>query len=455
MKLNADLTMRQLSEVPGAPELFEKYLPGRFSGLLENVQTKNLSVRQIIQYSRGAIPAAIGEKLDAGLKQLHGGQYVTQSEREKSELYRQMSLQPEQPVQAPETHTAFHPGAVWTDTQGKRIHAHGGAILYENGAYYWYGEDKSRTDCTTDVWTWGIRAYRSGDLYNWEDLGLIIPPVLDDPDSPLFPDARIDRPHILHCPKTGKYVCWIHQAGKVSGFLILQADAFCGPYEIVESAYKPEGGNAGDFDLVQDEAGNAYLYWDVNHSTVYGARLTPDYLHVEEKVSEQYAGLRPPFCREGIAVFERSGQKYMLSSGMTGYVPNRSDAAVSAGWEQPFDSVGDPYPEDDSHSSYNSQFTDVFKVPGKQDLYIALSDRWVPDYVVDAGRADIIERVVAAVYAPEQYSVTPEERAVFDASPNLHTAKTVFANYVWLPIRFSDGVPVFTWEDEWKLEDHQ
>lgn len=329
-------------------------------------------------------PVEIEEKLDDALKKLHGGSYITQEEREKLALYRQMGQQEDQPVQSPQAYNAFYPGKTWTDTEGKRIHAHGGAILYENGTYYWYGENKSHTDCTTDVWTWGIRAYRSEDLYNWTDLGLIIPPVLDDPDDPLFPDARIDRPHILHCGKTGKYVCWIHQAGKVSGFLIMQADSFIGPYEIVESAYKPEGRDVGDFDLMQDENGNAYLYWDVEHNEVCGARLTPDYLHVEQLVSRQYTDLRPPFCREGIAVFERQGKKYMLSSGMTGYVPNRSDAAVSNDWEQPFTRLGDPYPEDGSHSSYNSQFTDVFKVPGKEDLYIALSDRWVPDYTVDA-----------------------------------------------------------------------
>lgn len=455
MKLSADLTMVQLTEIPGAAELFEQFLPGKLAGMAANVQTKNLSIRQIVKYSRGKIPAAVEEKLDEALRQLHGGSYVTEREKEKIALYQKLSQQPDQPVRAPVTYDAIHPGAVWTDTEGKRIHAHGGAILYEDGVYYWYGEDKHLTDCTTDIWTWGIHAYRSRDLYNWEDMGLIIPPVLDDPDSPLFPDSRVDRPHILHCKKTGKYVAWIHLAGKVSGFLVMQADSFCGPYETVDAAYRPEGRDAGDFDLVQDENGTAWLYWDVDHRHVYGARLTPDHLRVEEVVSKQYTDLRPPFCREGIAVFERQGKKYMLSSGMTGYIPNRSDAAVSDSWENAFVPVGDPYPGDDSRSSFNSQFTDVFKVPGKKDLYMALSDRWVPDYVVDARRADLVERAVASVYAPEEYAVTPEERAEYDAAPNLHAAKTALANYVWLPIRFENGMPVIEWRELWRLEDFE
>ena len=39
-------------------------------------------------------------------------------------------------------YTSIRPGQVWLDTAGKRIQAHGGSILYENGVYYWYGENK-------------------------------------------------------------------------------------------------------------------------------------------------------------------------------------------------------------------------------------------------------------------------------------------------------------------------
>ena len=80
-------------------------------------------------------------------------------------------------------YNSFHPGQVWLDTNGKRIHAHGGSILYENGRYYWYGENKEKTTGENGIWHWGIRCYVSDDLYNWEDLGLIIPPEPDDPAS--------------------------------------------------------------------------------------------------------------------------------------------------------------------------------------------------------------------------------------------------------------------------------
>ena len=36
----------------------------------------------------------------------------------------------------------FRPGEVWNDTAGKPINAHGGGILFHEGTYYWYGENK-------------------------------------------------------------------------------------------------------------------------------------------------------------------------------------------------------------------------------------------------------------------------------------------------------------------------
>lgn len=44
-------------------------------------------------------------------------------------------------VQA-QKNTNFIPGEVWKDTDGNPINAHGGGLLYHDGAYYWYGEYK-------------------------------------------------------------------------------------------------------------------------------------------------------------------------------------------------------------------------------------------------------------------------------------------------------------------------
>ena len=63
-----------------------------------------------------------------------------------------------------------------------------------------------------------------------------------------------------------------------------QADAFLGPYSMLENLYNPGGHKAGDFDLVADEAtGKGYLYFDADHTCMLCMELSADYLHAEKK----------------------------------------------------------------------------------------------------------------------------------------------------------------------------
>jgi hypothetical protein len=127
---------------------------------------------------------------------------------------------------------AILPGQVWNDAEGKRIQAHGGSMHHEHGTFYWYRENKEWTTPGSDVWHWGVRCYSSTDLYHWDDRGLIIPPDVDDPTSPLHPAQMMDRPHIIFNPVTGKYVCWIKVMGEgdTQSYTVLTADSLLGPY---------------------------------------------------------------------------------------------------------------------------------------------------------------------------------------------------------------------------------
>ena len=336
------------------------------------------------------------------------------------------------------------------DTRGQRIQAHGGAVYFEDGVYYWYGENKEHTDGKNGIWTWGIKVYASADLMNWEDRGFLIPPELDDPNSALFPTKRVDRPHILRCDKTGKYVCWIKLSGPEAAFTIWQADRLLGPYEMVENLYNPGGHKAGDFDLIADPVtGKGYLYFDADHASMLCMELRGDYLHAEKEVAKSYANLTPPFTREAPALFEKGGKKYMLTSGMTGYVPNKSDSAVCERWDGVFESLGDPHVADASCASFNSQISKIFRVEGT-DRSIAMADRWLPGTKVDARLADVFTRVIAGTYDPEHYQATDAERREMYAANKLETADTSIADYVWLPIEWEDGRPVLRWRDAWK-----
>ena len=359
------------------------------------------------------------------------------------------------------------------DTEGKRIQAHGGSIWYDKKekVFYFYGENKEFTDGKNGIWTWGVRAYRSKDFYNWEDCGLIVLPEPEDRTSSLNPyTAMLDRPHILFNEKTGKFVCWckIMNYDQTQTELVLTSDSFLGPYTVVRDHLRPLGMDAGDFDLAIGEDGKGYYLFEKVHTETIIAELTDDYTDVNGKYSSHFPHPYPPYVREATAHFFYKNRHYLLTSGTTGYYPNPSEVAVSDNWHGPYTVLGDPCPEDRSQTSYHSQVSSVFRFPGKKNLYVAVADRWVPDCmdIPYPFYADYIEAMFSgkvpkdrldAVYLDlaKKHGLSKEQFARFSGPRN-----TSLADYVWLPLRFEepseqypDGMVFMDWKDEWKIED--
>jgi hypothetical protein len=65
---------------------------------------------------------------------------------------------------------AIRLGALWLDTNGNRIRAHGGSIHYDGGIYYWYGENKEHMPASG-----GVRVRRSE---SWQLAANVAAPVL-------------------------------------------------------------------------------------------------------------------------------------------------------------------------------------------------------------------------------------------------------------------------------------
>ena len=357
---------------------------------------------------------------------------------------------------------AFYPGRVWRDTAGRRIQAHGGSVFFENGTYNWYGEDKSLTDGSAECWHNGVRCYSSRDLYNWEDLGTIIPPEEDERSS-LHPRSKMDRPHILFNARTKKYVCWlkIMNADNTQSFTVLTADRLLGPYTKVCERLYACGMNCGDFDLAAAPDGKAYVYFERVHSETICADLTDDYCGVTGYYSTHFPHHEgPPFVREATAHFVRGGRHYLITSGTTGYRPNPSEAAVADTWHGPFTVLGDPHVGDASRTSFHSQISSVFRVQGT-DLFIAMADRWIPaeahlpyreeDYTGDI-RTRFGRLLAAAGIDPQK----EPERARAYAAEHLHSderVNTSVADYVWLPVEFEGETPRSRWYDSWRIQD--
>lgn len=345
---------------------------------------------------------------------------------------------------------AIYPGKPWYDTHGRRIQAHGASVYYEDGVYYWIGENKQFTKKGTKIWSWGVKCYSSTDLCNWRDEGLIIPPVPWDKKSPLYPNRRLDRPHVIHNPVTGKYVAWLKYCDR-SEFAILTADELLGPYTLVNPSYQVYGRKCGDFDLALDEkTGDGYLFVEVDHKDCIVCRLNHDFTAAGEEYKNIYENIDPPLTREGISHMQRNGKHYIFSSGMTGYTPNPSEVAVADDWMGPYTVQGDPHVNDESSASFNSQISFIFQV-ADQDLYIAVADRWIPGDLMTAEKYDVLRRTIGGRYDKSLKSTSAEKKLMMKMM--MRDVDTSVADYVWLPIRFEGDTAKIDWHESWRPED--
>ncbi|WP_039833057.1 family 43 glycosylhydrolase [Paenibacillus sonchi] len=347
--------------------------------------------------------------------------------------------------------TSIKPGQIWLDTEGKRIQAHAGSIFYENDTFYWYGENKGKTTPGSGIWHWGVRCYSSKDLYNWQDEGVIIPPVENDPASSLHPTSYMDRPHIIFNKNTGKYICFlkIMEKDSTQTLTIMSADRLLGPYTMITTKYRPLNMSAGDFDLAVARDGKAYYYFERVHSELICADLTADYTGVTGYYSTHFPNLYPPYVREAPAYFTRKNLHYLVTSGTTSYNPNPSEVACSRTFHGPFEILGNPHVNDPTNTSFCSQVSSIFKHPKKKDLYIALADRWITD---EEGMVtyDILSDAYDRYFNPDRQ----DEPVTFTASTFNVNENTHKADYVWLPFRFDGKMAYLDWKDEWRIEDY-
>ena len=336
------------------------------------------------------------------------------------------------------------------DTDGKKMYAQFPHIIYHNGKYYLYGSNKEFSDGKSGIWHWGIRIYESEDLYNWKDLGLIIPPDEADKTSPLHPNNYMDAPCIIYNEKTQKWVCWLINMGEKKAFT-LTADSLFGPYTMCKS-FSPCGLPIGDFDIAKTQNGKAYIYFNKPHTEIICAELTEDFTALTgnyHSILEHPESV--PYARESPAYFEKDGKHYLITSGTTGFFPNPSEVAVADDLLGDFKSLGNPHLNDESRTSFHSQIRSVFKVPTKKNLYIALADRWLPRCM------HIPYEVYEEWFKIWFHGASEEEtkRALERLNSYDHDEDVSKAEYVLLPLIFRDGKVLIEWRDSWSLDEFE
>ena len=111
-------------------------------------------------------------------------------------------------------------------------------------------------------------------------------------------------------------------------------------------------------------------------------------------------------------------------------------------WHGPWKVVGDPHRNDRSMTSFNSQISCIFKHPEKEDLYIAMADRWLPNLPETEGDGFYTGEAYRKVEQSfkEEFSGIADKKEK-DEETDYGKDDTSIARYVWLPIRFEGDVP--------------
>lgn len=252
-------------------------------------------------------------------------------------------------------------GALWKDDRGRTVQAHGAGFLQVGDTWYMIGEDRDRT------WDPNVNMYSSKDLVHWKFERKII----DEDTHPTMKDRFIERPKLLYCKKTGKYVIWCHyEQGNygASEAAVFYSDSITGPYKYHWSG-RPLGIKSRDCNVFIDNDGTAYFISTTNENRDLGLfRLSDDYLSAVE-----HTKLLAGQGREAPAIVRIDDTYFMLSSACSGWDPNQCKLSYSksltSGWSS-LTGLNNKW-------SYDTQAASILTVRGREGVsYLYVGDRW-------------------------------------------------------------------------------
>ena len=298
-------------------------------------------------------------------------------------------------------------GTIWKDIDGNSIQAHGGMIMEHKGTWYWYGENKDAENAPGEkqVNVIGISCYSSKDLMNWKYEGLVIESDKENPESPLYYEKVCERPKVIYCEKTGKFVLWMHLDRKdytYAGVGIAVSNSPTGPFELID-AKQPNRLDSRDMTVFKDDDGKAYLFHSTNwNRTMAISTLTDDYTDLDGF----YVYSMPEQLREAPAVCRHNGSYYMVTSGCTGWDPNAALYSTSEHIQGDWILIDNPCTGENYRKTFNGQSTYIFEYKGQKYLML---DHWLPYDLKNSGYSflplDIDEDGIMTVTWTDEFSV--------------------------------------------------
>ncbi len=297
------------------------------------------------------------------------------------------------------------PGAVWRDTGGHVIQAHGGGVTRDGAYWYWFGEDRSQDIAKERR---AVHVYRSADLITWEDRGRAL--ELAEPAEYVAQygtNWQLERPKVFLAGTGSKhrYVMYVHldAAYKAAEVGVAVADRMDGPYTLVKH-FRPLGQESRDIGQFVDDDGTNYLVFESRPTKgFFIAKLSPDALDVVERTAFVPAPL------EGGAVVRTGGLYYCIGSHMTGWKPNPDVYATATSIAGPWSAFQNLAPVETN--TYGGQSAELLKVPGHggvPDAVIFIGDQWKPEALWDSRylwMPMVVRNGTTALPAPHPWSL--------------------------------------------------
>ena len=247
------------------------------------------------------------------------------------------------------------------------------SMITFKGRYYIFAS------MTLGVWV-------SDDLVKWENHKL-------PSELPLYdyaPDVRVMGEYVYFCASKKGEKCDRYRT----------KDILNGPYEKIEGTF-----DFWDPNLFVDDDGKAYhIYSSEDNLTLQIAELSDDYLSHTGK----YIRIFPGGHNEAPAIFKKDGIYWMITSGCTGWEPNKARlltaTSILGEWKQ----LPNPCVGENADKTFGGQSTYVLPLQGTEKQFIFMADSWRPESLADS-------------------------------------------RYIWLPVRFDEkGIPFIEWVDRWK-----
>ncbi|GAA3273982.1 ricin-type beta-trefoil lectin domain protein [Dactylosporangium vinaceum] len=262
------------------------------------------------------------------------------------------------------------PGAVWNDTAGRVIQAHGEGITKVGGTYYWLGEDKTGGSPFQN-----ITCYSSSDLKNWTFVANVL---TRQSAGDLGPNRIVERPHVIYNAATATYVMYMHidntsYSERRTG--VATSSSICGSYGY-RGSFKPAGHDSLDDNLFLDGTTAYLLSEDRTNAKLQIYQLSPDFLSVAAlvKTLNQY---------ESPAMVKIDGTYYLFGSHLTGWNTNDNQYATATAITGTWSAFRSFAPA--GTNTCNSQTTAILPVSGSSGTsYLFLGDRWNPGNLADS-----------------------------------------------------------------------